>query len=82
MKQTSVVTVFLCHKGKICLVRRSSDVKTHKGRWSGISGYLEGEPSEHFMVELQEETSLTPYEYTLIRQAKPVLVPDDRDEQL
>jgi len=82
MKQTSVVTVFLCHKGKICLVRRSSDVKTHKGRWSGISGYLEGDPNEHFMVELQEETSLTSYEYTLIRQAGPVLVPDDTDEQL
>lgn len=82
MKQTSVVTVFLCHKGKVCLVRRSSNVRTHKGRWSGISGYLEGDPNEHFMVELQEETSLTSYEYTLVRQAKPLVIHDDRDEQL
>jgi ribose 1,5-bisphosphate isomerase len=77
MKQVHVVTVFLCHKGKICLVRRSPDVSTYQGHWSGISGYLEGDPAEHFMVELQEETSLTPYEYTLIRQAEPYVIPDE-----
>ena len=77
MKQVHVVTVFLCHKGKICLVRRSQDASTYKGYWAGISGYLEGDPAEHFMVELQEETSLTPYEYTLIRQAEPYVIPDE-----
>jgi len=78
MKQVHVVTVFLCHKGKICLVRRSQDVSTYKGLWSGISGYLEGDPKEHFRVELLEETSLTPYEYTLIRQAEPYVVLDEK----
>jgi translation initiation factor 2B subunit (eIF-2B alpha/beta/delta family)/8-oxo-dGTP pyrophosphatase MutT (NUDIX family) len=77
MKQVHVVTVLLCHKGKVCLVRRSRKVGTYKEHWSGISGYLEGDPKEHFMVELQEETSLTPYEYTLLRQADPVVIPDE-----
>jgi len=82
MKQAHVVTIFLSYKGKICLVQRSKDVRTHKGRWSAISGYLEGDPGEHFMVELEEETSLTSYEYTLIRQARPMVVNDDIDEQV
>ena len=82
MKQVHVVTIFLCHKGKICLVRRSQDASTYKGHWSGISGYLEGDPAEHFMVELQEETSLTPYEYTLIRQAEPYVIPDEQHGHL
>ncbi|HHO75853.1 MAG TPA: NUDIX domain-containing protein [Deltaproteobacteria bacterium] len=82
MKQVHVVTIFMHHKGKICLVRRSSEVRTHKGRWSGISGYLEGDPQEHFMVELQEETSLTPYEYTLVRHAQPIDIPDDTNDQI
>ena len=78
MKQVHVVTIFLCHKGKVCLVRRSQEASTYKGHWSGISGYLEGDPAEHFMVELQEETSLTPYEYTLLRKAEPYVIPDEQ----
>ena len=82
MKQVHVVTVFLCHKGKICLVRRSQKTSTYQGHWSGISGYLEGDPAEHFKVELLEETSLTPYEYTLIRQAEPYEIPDEHHGHL
>jgi translation initiation factor 2B subunit (eIF-2B alpha/beta/delta family)/8-oxo-dGTP pyrophosphatase MutT (NUDIX family) len=77
-----VVTIFLYHKGKICLVRRSQDASTYKGHWAGISGYLEGDPAEHFMVELQEETSLTPYEYTLIRRTEPYVIPDEQHGHL
>jgi ribose 1,5-bisphosphate isomerase len=74
-----VVTVFLMHDGKVCLVRRSRAVGTYRGRWSGISGYLDGDPGEHFMTELREETTLTPDEYTLMRRAETVAV-EDRQE--
>ncbi len=53
-----VVTAFLEHDGRILIVRRSQAVGTHRGRWSGISGYLEGEPLDHALVEIQEETGL------------------------
>jgi len=78
MKQTHVVTVFLWHKNKVCLVRRSQKVSTYQGCWSGISGYLEGDPLDHFKVELQEETSLIPYEYRLVRKIDPVEIVDEK----
>lgn len=74
--EAHVVTVFLMHQGKVCLVRRSQAVGTYKGLWSGISGFLEGDPAEHFMTELREETTLTPDEYTLLRRADTVAVED------
>lgn len=82
MKTSEVVTSFLCYKGRICLVKRSPDVGTYQGRFSGISGYLEGDPSMHFMVEIQEETGLTPYEYRLIRRAQPFeIIDEDMDRK-
>jgi ribose 1,5-bisphosphate isomerase len=80
--QAHVVTVFLTHQGKVCLVRRSQAVGTYQGRWSGISGYLEGDPSEHFMTELREETTLTPDEYTLTRRADTVAVEDEQEGRI
>lgn len=76
-EETHVVTAFLTHKGKVCLFRRSRDVRTYQGRWAGISGYLEGEPGDHVRVEIQEETGLTPYEYTLKRQGRQLSIPDE-----
>lgn len=76
-REIHVVTVFLAHQGKICLVRRSREVSTYQGRWAGISGYLEGDPQDHFAVEVQEETTLTPYEYTLQRRGRQLAVPDE-----
>lgn len=76
-KEIHVVTAFLAHQGEICLVKRSSEVRTYQGRWSGISGYLQGNPRDHFAVEIQEETSLTPYEYTLVRQGRQLAITDE-----
>ncbi len=73
-----VVTVFLAHQGRICLVRRSLDAGIYQGKWSGISGYLEGDPLDHFAVEGQEETTLTPYEYTLQRCGRQLAIPDEK----
>lgn len=76
MKPAAVVTVFLMSAGKVALVKRSARVGTYQGLWSGISGYLEGDPDRHFRVELAEETSLTDKDYALVRKAPPVAVTD------
>jgi len=76
MKPTEVVTVFLMSAGKVALVKRSAHVGTYQGLWSGISGYLEGDPDRHFRIELAEETSLTDEDYTLLRKAPSVAVMD------
>ena len=41
MEERHVVTCFLEHGGEIPLLRRSQRVGTYKGRWAGVSGYIE-----------------------------------------
>jgi len=52
-----VVTCILRNKGKILLLRRSSEVGSYRGRWAGVSGFIErGEKdSEAARRELREE---------------------------
>lgn len=35
-KTVSVVTGFLCNQGRVLLLKRSEQVRTHKGRWAGV----------------------------------------------
>src|SRR5207247_7150059 len=42
IRATPVVSVVLRNRGRILVVRRSEDVGSFRGRWSAISGYLEG----------------------------------------
>ncbi|MFQ5993678.1 MAG: NUDIX domain-containing protein [Acidiferrobacterales bacterium] len=72
----TVVTAFLQHEGKILVVRRSQAVGTHRGRWSGISGYLEHEPLEQALTEIREETGLDRGDVKLLRSGKPLDIPD------
>lgn len=58
-----VVTCFLIHRGpegdRVLLLRRSQQVGTYRGRWAGVSGYLEAsDPLEQAYTELWEETGL------------------------
>lgn len=76
MEARQVVTIFLECQGKVMIVRRSEQVGSYPGYWSGISGYLEGNPLDHAMVELREETGLVSQELTLIRQADPLEIMD------
>lgn len=55
---TTVVTAFCRHEGDILLVRRSDEVGTYRGRWGGVSGFVEGEtadPLTDARRELREE---------------------------
>jgi predicted aconitase with swiveling domain len=55
-----VVTSFLKNKTKILIMKRSDKVRTAKGKWAGVSGYVEkGEiPDETAVKEIREETGI------------------------
>ena len=60
VKSKPVVTAILRNRGRILIVRRSEKVGTFRGRWSAVSGLIEGreDPKHRAIVEVREETSL------------------------
>ncbi|HWM52583.1 MAG TPA: NUDIX domain-containing protein, partial [Thermoplasmata archaeon] len=60
VKGKRVVTAVLRNRGRILIVRRSEKVGTFQGRWSAISGHIEGreDPKHRAIVEVREETGL------------------------
>ena len=73
---TPVVTCFLQSEWKILLLKRSEQVSSYRGKWAGVSGYLESEPDKQAFIEIQEETGLNPTDVTLVKKGKPVLIAD------
>jgi len=63
-----VVTCVVEHAGKILVLRRSQSVRTYKGLWGGVAGYIEtGEEPLHTAVkELREEVGLVPQQVRLL----------------
>jgi ribose 1,5-bisphosphate isomerase len=64
-----VVTSFLVAEAKILLLKRSQKVGTHQGKWSAVSGYLEGQedPLKRAQIEIHEELGLNPEDIELKR---------------
>jgi predicted aconitase with swiveling domain/8-oxo-dGTP pyrophosphatase MutT (NUDIX family) len=60
VKEVPVVSVVLRNRGRILIVRRSDSVGTFRGKWSAISGHLEGRepPRSRAVREVREETGL------------------------
>ncbi len=77
-----VVTCFLRRGDRILVLKRSMDVKTNKGRWAGVSGYVEpGEtPRETAYKEMEEEISARPEQVKLVREAPPLTFLDDEHD--
>lgn len=79
---TAVVTCFLMRRDRgqpeVLLVRRSDRVRTYRGRWAAISGYVEANtsPREQAHVELVEETGLPREGFRLLREGAPLAVRD------
>jgi len=76
---TDVVTSILMRNGKILLLKRGQEVATYRGKWAGVSGYLEENetPLERAIKEIEEETGLKKEEINLIRKGKPVEFVDE-----
>lgn len=84
MKRNQVVTSFLEFKGRILLLRRSCQVGTYRGKWSGVSGYLEeGEEAYSQAVkEIWEEAGLDERQVKLVKSGLPLTIIDREIETL
>ena len=72
-----VVTVFLTHRSKILVLKRSREVGTYKGHWAGVSGYLESEdPLKQAYSEMAEEVGLSKQDVTLVKAGNPLEIVD------
>lgn len=65
-------------EGKLLILRRSDKVKTYKGLWGGITGYVEPgeEPYETALKEIQEEVGIEKEHVVLINQGNIVKFTD------
>jgi len=72
---SKVVTCVLTDGEKnILILKRSNNVKTYKGLWGGIAGYVEEdeEPIETVYKELHEEVGLDKEDVELLKTANPI----------
>jgi len=71
-----VVTSFLFRGPKLLILKRSRKVGTYRGRWSGVSGYIEVDerPLQTAKKEILEELCLGPKDVRLVRAGKPFRV--------
>ena len=76
-KFQDVVTVFLTHRSKVLVLKRSKKVSTYQGHWAGVSGYLESEsPLIQAYTEMAEEVGLSRADVTLLSMGKPLEIVD------
>jgi PncC family amidohydrolase len=76
-KETHVVTSFLEHDGEVLILRRSRKVGSYRGKWAGVSGYLESNDDEaQARREIEEETGLDSKAIRLLRKGAPIEVLD------
>ncbi len=68
-----VVSAFLRNRGRYLVVRRSERVGSFQGRWSAVSGYVEGneDPRRRAAQEIREETGLKGARF--VRAASPLI---------
>ena len=73
-----VVTVFLTHRDKVLVLKRSSRVGTYRRHWAGVSGYLESEDTlKQAYTEMAEEVGLSKQDVTLVKAGEPLEIVDD-----
>ena len=83
MSPTHVVTCFVLRRDRgvdeVLLARRSERVRTYRGAWAAISGYVEVgvSPIEQAYQELAEETGFQRADVTLLREGEPLAFRDE-----
>lgn len=80
LEAVPVVTAFLYRRGKVLLLRRSQRVRTHRGRWAGVSGYVERPPLAQARLEMREEAGVSPKDAALRGIGLPLVVEDEEAE--
>lgn len=75
--RVDVVTAFLVNDdGRVLLLRRSESVRTYKGQWGAVSGYLETyDPLLQAEREIREETGVG-QDVHVRKRGSPIVVDD------
>jgi len=75
--------ILLNDEEKILILKRSNKVRTYKGLWGGVAGYIEkGEtPYETAIKEIWEEAGIKEEEITLLKKLDPVEISDIYEEK-
>src|ERR687898_2594227 len=76
--KNNIVTAFIEYQGKVLLLRRSQKVKSMKGKWAGVSGYIEKAeaPIARALTEILEETGLTNENIKFLNDGEPLEAAD------
>lgn len=83
MRDVHVVTCFLLRRSEgadeVLLLRRSGRVGTYRGRWAGVSGYVEegATPLDQAYREMEEEVGLGRDAVRLLAEGEPLIVADE-----
>jgi predicted aconitase with swiveling domain/8-oxo-dGTP pyrophosphatase MutT (NUDIX family) len=74
VKESEVTTSILRCRGRILILKRSDKVGTNKGKWAGVSGYIEpGEsPEQTAPREIREELSID--KFVMKEKAAPITI--------
>ena len=78
VRTTGIVTAFVrdVRTDKVLLLRRSNRVRTMRGKWSGVSGIIEGNerPLNRAKTEIFEEAGISKSKIRLIRSADGIRI--------
>jgi len=78
-----VVTCILENNGKILILKRSEKVRTYRGLWGSVAGYVEEneDPFETAVKEIKEEVGIEREDIRLIKKGDPVKFTDFYKEE-
>lgn len=77
LEEKHVVTCFLESDGKILLLRRSGQVGSYRGKWAGVSGYVESPPDKQALIEIREEAGLDTDDIRLLKKGESIVINDE-----
>ena len=68
------VCLLINNKGKLLILKRSDKVKTYRGLWGGVAGYIEDneEPYDAAIKEIREEVGIEKEKIRFIKKLDPI----------
>ena len=81
MSSTNIVTSFIKDDDKILILKRSSNVKSMKCLWAGVSGIIEKHdttPLDRAKTEILEETGINENEIELLKSVEQIKIESEQ----